>query len=223
MAKGRKNSLEYENLAELVKHLGGVPLKRILMKPLPGTATEKDVIAAARGPLRRLCELVDGILVEKAIGMQESQLAATIIYLLLSFLEEDDRGTVFGADNMLRLLPGLVRIPDVSYIPWEHLPGEKVTGEKAISPYVATLVVEVLSKSNTKKEIALKVREYFLAGTRLVWVIHPRTETAEVYTSPEDVRKVPADGVLDGGEVLPGFRLSLADLFRRTGQRRKRA
>jgi Uma2 family endonuclease len=213
---------EIDNLAELLERLGDVPPERIRMKPPPGTATEKDVVAAAEAPRKRLCELIDGVLVEKAMGTQESLLAVVIARLVGNFVDERDLGIVLGADGMLRLMPGLVRIPDVSFIPWENIPGEKVTGDKAIESYVPDLAVEVLSRTNTKKEIDRKLRDYFLTGTCLAWVVQPRTQTATVYTSPTDIHRVTRNGVLDGGEVLPGFSLRLTDLFARTARRRKR-
>jgi Uma2 family endonuclease len=84
------------------------------------------------------------------------------------------------------------------------------------------LAVEVLSRGNTKKEIDRKLRDFFKAGVRLAWVIQPKTQTAEVYTSPTKPRHVGKDQSLDGGDVLPGFTLSLKDLFARTKRRRGR-
>src|SRR5580693_5312561 len=85
-----------ETLAELIDNLGGVPLKRIRMTPPPGTATEQDVIAQRDGPKRRLCELIDGVLVEKVMGTKESLLAGVILRLLGNFVDEHDLGAVFG-------------------------------------------------------------------------------------------------------------------------------
>jgi Uma2 family endonuclease len=191
------------------------------MHPPPGKATEKDVIAIREGPERRLCELVDGVLVEKAMGTRESFLAAAIIGLMDPFVTREDLGIVLGADGMLRLWPGQVRIPDVSFISWERLPNEEVP-EAPVAALVPDLAVEVLSRGNTKKEIDRKLRDYFKAGVRLAWVIQPKTQTAEVYTSPTKPRRAGKDQSLDGGDVLPGFTLSLKDLFARTKRRRRR-
>ena len=120
---------------------------------------------------------------------------------------------------MLRLEPGLVRIPDVSFVPWENIPGERIDMEQPIASLVPALAVEVLSPSNTKAEIDRKLKEYFFAGTRLVWVIDPRKQAARVYTSPENFKRVGSTGTLDGGSVLSGFRLPLAELFARSRRR----
>jgi Uma2 family endonuclease len=73
--------------------------------------------------------------------------------------------------------------------------------------------VEVLSKGNTPKEIQRKLKEYFLAGTRLVWVVDPRQRHVRVYTAPDRFVVLTEADTLDGGDVLPGFQLPLRELF----------
>lgn len=209
-----------ETLADLVDQLGGIPLNRIRLRPAPGTATEDDLIALLEAPRKRICELVDGVLVEKAVGTKEGLLAGLIIHFLWDYLEEDDLGVVIGADGPLRLWLGLVRIPDVSFVSWDRIPGGRFP-DTPIASLIPNLAVEVLSEGNTKKEMDRKVREFFRAGVQLVWLIEPKTQSAKVYTSPTKVRRVTKEQTLDGGHVLPGFILSLQDLFARA-QRRKR-
>jgi Uma2 family endonuclease len=208
-----------DTLADLVKQLGDIPLERIHLKPAPGTATEKDLLAALEAPRKRICELVDGVLVEKPVSTKEGLLAGLIGKALWNYLDEHDLGIVVPGDSPLRLWLGLVRIPDVSFISWERLPGGELPDE-AIASVVPDLAVEVLSKSNTKPEMKRKLREYFQAGVRLVWLVQPRTQTAQLYTSPTKVRRVGKEQAIDGGEVLPGFTLSLKWLFTRGKKRR---
>ena len=111
-----------KTLADLRKRLGGIPLDRIWFRPAPGTATEKDVVEAEKRE-NRLCELVDGTLVEKAMGFEESRLALRLGYLVSLYLDQTDLGICVGADGMIRIAPGLVRIPDLSFIGWDRLPG----------------------------------------------------------------------------------------------------
>jgi Uma2 family endonuclease len=211
-----------ESLADLVRQLGDIPLERIRMKPPPGTATEADVIAALDAPRKRICELVDGVLVEKPLGTTEGLLAGVIVHWVWSYLEKDDLGVVIPADGPLRLWLGLVRIPDVSFIAWDRIPGEEFP-DTPIARLIPNLAVEVLSKSNTKREMERKLREYFQAGVQLVWLIDPRTRTAQAYTSPDEMKRIPKDGILDGANVLPGFKLSLRKLFARTSRRKKQS
>jgi Uma2 family endonuclease len=110
-----------ETVADLLESLGDIPPERVRMRPHPGTATEDDVLAILARE-KRLCELVDGVLVEKPVGFDESRMASEIIVALVLYLRAHDLGTVAGEAGMLRLLPGLVRIPDVSFVSWARLP-----------------------------------------------------------------------------------------------------
>jgi Uma2 family endonuclease len=202
---------EILTLDDLLEHLGGISPSRVLYRPLPGTATEADLILANAGK-RGLFELVDGVLLEKGMGYVESAIAGLILALLRAFVVPRNLGIVTGADGMMRLFPGLVREPDVAYVSWNRVPGGRYPTE-AIASFAPDLAVEVLSRSNTKAEMARKRREYFEAGVRLVWEVDPRARTVAVYQTPELVRVLEASATLDGGEVLPGFALPLAELF----------
>ena len=111
-------------VADLLKRLGNIPASRVRLYPTPGTATEKDVIKVLDRE-NRPCELVDGTLVEKPMGYDESEIAATIIILLGSFVRRHKLGIVTGPDGTIRLFPGLVRIPDVAFASWDCFPGRK--------------------------------------------------------------------------------------------------
>lgn len=206
-------------LADLHAQLGSVPLQRIRCHPAPGTATEADVLRAVEGDDKHLCELVDGVLVEKPMGYYESLLAAVFIRLLGSFLDEHDLGIVLGADATLRLAPGLVRLPDISFIAWEHFPHRELPAEP-MPDLAPDLVVEVISAGNTAAEMQRKLREYCAAGVRLIWYVYPEERTVHVYTSPQEVRMLQEDAILDGGTVLPGFQLTLREWLARAGRRR---
>ena len=202
-----------KTLADLRKRLGGISLDRIWFHPAPGTATEKDVLEVEARE-NRLCELVDGTLVEKAMGFYEARLAMRLGRMIDTFVDENDLGVCVGADGMMRIATGLVRIPDVSFIGWDRLPGREAPTEP-IPDLAPDLAVEALSEGNTKAEMVRKVREYFDACVRLVWLIDPKKRTTRVFSAPEKSILVRADQSLDGGDVLPGFVRSLADLLDR--------
>jgi Uma2 family endonuclease len=205
-------AITFETAAELLKRLGNIPPERICFKPPPGTATERDLLTAMRRS-DRLYELVDGTLVEKPMGLSESLLACQISTDMNVFARKHDLGLAAGADGTVRLLKGLVRIPDVAFFCWDKLPG-RVVPSKPIPELAPDLAVEVLSKTNTPEEMERKLGEYFFAGVRLVWMIDPRKRTAEVYTGPDaPAATLGATQSLDGGDVLPGFTLPLAELF----------
>jgi Uma2 family endonuclease len=201
-------------LADLLQRFGPIPAARIQYDPLPGTATEQDVIALEARE-NRLFELVDGILVEKAAGLYESFLAIRLARFLSAFVERHDRGIVAGADGMLRLAPEMVRIPDVSFISWARLPQRQIP-RKPIPDLVPDLVVEVLSEGNTPREMEQKLHEYCAVGVGLVWDVVPTRQEVHVYTAPDQCEVLTADQDLQGGEVFPGFTLSLHRLFAET-------
>src|SRR6185369_13591072 len=135
-------AVTFENAAELLERLGHIPLERIRFKPPPGTATERDLLAALRRS-DRLYELVDGTLVEKPMGLTESMLAGYILRKIGNFAEAHDLGIPAGADGTVRLLKGLVRVPDVAFFAWDKLPG-RVLPSRPIPDLAPDLAVEVL-------------------------------------------------------------------------------
>jgi Uma2 family endonuclease len=212
-------ALKINTVADLLHQLGDIPAHRVLWDPIPGTATEADVVRYVDGPDRRLVELIDGTLVEKTMGFYEARVGIVLAYFIEGYIDEHDLGITLGSDAMLRILPRQVRLPDVTFLSWTKMPNRELPREP-VAPLVPDLAVEVLSESNTRKEMERKRKDYFTAGVRRVWQIDPDTETAEVYTAPEDFTPIGADGELDGEDILPGFRLSLKRLFDRAGKRR---
>jgi len=217
MAHAIEPALGTWTAADLVERFGAIPLHRIRHDPTPGTATERDVIEI-HDREDRLYELIDGVLLEKTVGTYESYLAGWLLQFLWVFLRENDLGIVLGADGMMRLAPGLVRIPDVSFISWNRLPDRKVPREP-IADLAPDLAIEVISKSNTPKEMGGKLADYFAAKVRQVWYVYhtPRREV-HVYLSPEERTVLGETQTLDGGDVLPGFTLPLPSLFAEPGQ-----
>jgi Uma2 family endonuclease len=200
-------------VADFLEHYKEVPVNRIRLHPAPGTATEDDLRRILEKE-DRLYELVDGVLVEKTMGTRESALAMWLGHLIFDFLSENDLGFVTGPDGTFRLMPRLVRIPDVAFVSWKHLPG-RTYPEEPIPDLVPDLAIEVLSKYNTKEEMERKLKEYFLAGVELVWFVDPVKRRVRVFTSPDESRVLAEGDELDGGDVLPGFKLPLRKLFAR--------
>lgn len=201
-----------ETLADLLDRLGGIPLERIRFHPYPGTATEDDVLAALEAVDKRLYELIDGVLVEKAMGYSESVLAVYLAEVLNAFVRRCNAGLVSGPDGPFRLFIGRIRFPDVGFISWDRLPGRR-RPKRPIPDLVPDLAAEVLSVSNTAAEMKRKLQDYFKAGVRLVWVIDPEARTLSVYTSPDSPTVLDETDTLTGAPVLPEFRLVLRELF----------
>jgi Uma2 family endonuclease len=203
------------SLADVIHDLGDIPLHRIRWRPHPGTATEADVVRLVDGEPKRLVELIDGILVEKAMGNREALFAMTLGMYLMNFVRPRRLGVVGAPDAIMRLQAGLVRLPDVYFTAWASLPGD-TAHLRPVADYPPDLAVEILSDGNTPREMARKRREYFAAGTKLVWIIDPSDRSIQVYADPRQpdlMTLLRETDTLTGDPVLPGFALPLADLF----------
>jgi len=198
-------------VADLLRRLGDVPADRIRFHPPLGTATVADVVSIRENE-GVLCELIEGVLLEKTVGMKESRLAMWLGGMLNLFIIPKNLGFVAGPDGGMELLLGLVRIPDVAFISWDRTP-DRTMPTAPVPQLAPNLAVEVLSKGNTVGEMAAKRIDYFAARVELVWEIHPAKRTVAVYTSPTDCTMLGAGDTLDGGTVLPGYTLTLAELF----------
>lgn len=198
---------------ERLHDLGNIPVSRIRTDPAPGTATVDDV-TRLRNTERRLYELVDGTLVEKSMGWQESLLAGILLQWLNNYLDSQSIGVATGADGMTRLFGDTVRGPDVAFVAWDRMPGGRIP-TAAIPDLVPNFVIEVLSTSNTYAEMSRKRREYFHAGVELLWMVDHRARTVTVFRSNQDANVYQEDQMLDGGKVLPGWLVSIAELFSR--------
>lgn len=197
--------------SEVIAHFGDISIARIRTNPPPGEATEADVIEL-HDRHDKLCELVDGTLVEKAMGWKESELAIIIASLLRTFAAENRLGKVLGSDGMIRLAPEHIRIPDVAFISKERFAGRTLK-PSAFWELGCDLAVEVISPGNTRREMERKLADYFAAGVAVVWLVYPKTREVVVYTSPAHSKTLRGDDALDGGTLLPGFSASLAQLF----------
>lgn len=190
--------------------LGGIPADRVHAVPPPGSATLDDwFVAIDRGDV---CELVDGTLVDRPMGFYESLLAMCLAKYISLASDKGRLGVTSGEQGFIRLGETQVRAPDVAFFLRENLPDGRLPTERVptICPEIA---VEILSPSNTLAEMAQKRKEYFQGGCRLVWMVDPVARNVAVYRSLHQVEIIGLDSHLVGGEILPDFRLLVADLF----------
>jgi Uma2 family endonuclease len=202
---------QWQTVWDVIEQLGDIPPERIRWNPRPGDATEADVLDAMLRE-KRYYELVDGVLVEKAVGYDASCLALALGAILRGFVIPRNLGVVSGADGLIRLFPGLIRGPDVAFASWDRFPDRRISKDP-IPALVPDLVVEALSESNILKEMERKRGEYCSQGVLIVWEIDPRKRTATVYTPDGNEVHLTESDRLDGGDVLPGFSLDLRELF----------
>lgn len=197
------------SIADLLAELGDVPAHRVRRHPPPGTATETDCLRLNESGVR--CELVNGTLVEKAVGSPQSVFALLLGHHLVMHTLYSRLGAVTTTDGLFRMLDGNIREPDVGFTRRDRVP---VPMPQVIG-WCPDLCVEIVSPGNTAGEMAVKRGEYFASGCRLMWVIHAGPQTVEVYAAADDPgRRLTEADTLDGGAVLPGFQLPLSVLFR---------
>lgn len=204
------NSGVARTFADQLVLLGGIPADRVHCTPPPGKATMADWEAAARRGV--VCELVDGTLVDRAIGFYESLLAVCIAKYISLASDEGRLGITSGEQGFIRLGETQIRSPDVGFFLRANLPGGQLPTDRvpAICPDIA---VEILSPSNTIAEMAQKRREYFQGGCQLVWMIDPAARNVAVYRSSLDFEIIGAESYLEAAGILPGLRLGVSDLF----------
>lgn len=197
--------------ADVQAAVGDIPSERIRIHPTPGNATEEDVLRIYQHE-KCLCELIDGVLVEKPVGAYEAYLATWLAQLIGPFIHAHDLGILLGAHGALKLAPTLVRIPDLAFISWAQLPHRRFP-KQPIPTLYPDLAIEVLSESNTRAEMSRKLHDYFRAGTRLVWYLAPDRLEMYVYRSVTERTVVTLEQTLDGGDVLPGLAVPMQHLF----------
>ena len=209
------------SLADLLEHLGGISPCRVRLNPAPGTATEKDV-SWFEDHEDRTYELVDGVLVHKVSHLVDAFGVQEILFRLHDFVRQQDRGIVVGGTVAYRFRAGLVRTPDVSFVSWKRLPGRKIPREP-IPDLAPDLAIEGLCPENTTKEMERKLDDYFNAGVRLVWYIDFVAKSVDVFAARDQHLRLRQRQILTGGDVLPGFSVSLPKLFQDPWRRKRRA
>jgi Uma2 family endonuclease len=165
-------------------------------------------------------EMIRGVLREaEAMGGRHGAIGGDLTGDLAVFVRQHDLGSVFTSDTQYEVLPEprTVLRPDVSFVATERLPDDDVW--VGIIPLAPDLAVEVASPSSREADILDKIALYLATGTRLVWLVRPEHQTVTVFRPDRPERILTVDEELDGEDVLPGFRLPLAPLFRPRGRR----
>jgi len=185
------------------------PIPAESMTPVPPPTPSAPII-----PDDMLYEVVDGQVVEKTMGAFETGIASLLDQILGSFARANRLGRFFG-EMLFRIDIGqdLQRRPDVAFVSHARWPYNRRVPDVPVWDMVPDLAIEVISPSDMMSAVLRKVHDYFKAGVTRVWVVYPEQAEVYIYSTPQQVQVVGVGQELDGGDLLPGFRLPVAVLF----------
>jgi Uma2 family endonuclease len=159
-----------------------------------------------------LYEIVNGQRVEcPPMGVKDNLIAAAIQDALAEWNANPRRGWVTRED-LFQLTGELQRRPDVAFVAFADWPHDEAPDAEAWS-IPPTLAVEVVSRWNSARDVQEKISEYFEASTKKVWVVYPSQKNVYCYDGVTDVRVIDRNGTIDGGNLLPGFSVTVESLF----------
>jgi Uma2 family endonuclease len=161
-------------------------------------------------------EVVDGELVmSPKNSFQHEEICADLLAAMRTFAKAHQLGAVLGSNAGCWMQNHNCRAPNISFVSRARLRqlGFKRSTRKFL-PVAPDLAVEVLSPSNTRREIAERLKDFFASGTQIAWVIDPERECVEVCHSLTERKLIAGGGFLEGEALLPGFRYPIADLFK---------
>jgi Uma2 family endonuclease len=172
------------------------------------TVEEFERFAALPENADRLFEYIGGEMVEVVSNQRSSTLAARISGFIFLYLTQNNIGFLTSSDGGY-MIEGERYIPDVAFVSKARQPAPS---DQAYSPIPPDLAVEVLSLSNVPRVMRLKIASFMAVGTT-VWVVDPDPKSVEIYTPGQIAKTVGINDTLEGGDLLPGFSLSVKDIF----------
>jgi Uma2 family endonuclease len=181
------------------------------MKETARPVTAEELARLPRNGMRR--ELVRGEVREMPPnGGEHGAATATVTIRLGSFVSKRRLGQLFGAETgfLIGREPDTVLGPDCGFVSAERLPQPI---PKKFLPLAPDLAVETLSPEDRPREVREKVARWLAGGTRMVWVLDPDRCRVSVHRPGAEPRSFEAEDILEGEEVLPGFKVRVADLF----------
>lgn len=174
------------------------------------TVAEFDKLVERPENADKRLEFIGGEVIEVVTNNYASKIAARILSKISVYVEEKDLGDVTGADGGYRV-SGERYIPDAAFISRRKQPEPS---HETYNPNPPDLAVEVVSPTDQPKDITDKVANYLAAGC-VVWVVYPDKQQSKVYEPGQPVKTLGINDTLDGGNVLPGFKLAVKDIFAR--------
>jgi Uma2 family endonuclease len=184
-------------------------LRQEAVRPHEYTVDEFEEYLRQPENVDRLIELVNGEMVEKMPTEQHGYIAGIFVTNLNIFVIPRKLGIVsVEARHRMPKDSYNARMPDVSFSG-----GRRSLVKDGAVPRMPDLAIEIQSPDDTVKAMREKAAYYLANGTRLVWLVFPRRRYMEVYRPDEEMEILFGSDVLDGGDVLPGFTLAVAEIF----------
>jgi Uma2 family endonuclease len=171
--------------------------------------------AAQLSTVNRRFEVVKGVYIEMSpASALHGKVTSTLHFLIVSHVRKNRLGEVTAAETgfVLTRAPDTVRAADVGFISASRLSSTGIP-ETGFWPIAPDLAVEVVSPGDSSDDVQAKVEDYLSAGTRMVWVVYPKTRSVTVFRSLRDVKVLRADESLSGEDVLPGFECKVSEVF----------
>lgn len=199
------------NAGQLLAILGDVGPERVLLQPPPRQATRKDLVQRLEhGEVR--CELIDGTLVDKPSGQIEAVLGSWLIHQLWAYFEANNLGVVCCPSLPIQLRSGLIRIPEVAVVSFKRSSAGR-SRNQAVVTRIPAHVIEITHVGCSKREIQKRIGDYLAAGVPIIWIVDPRKRTVSVYSDISSSVTLQENETLEGGEILPGFKMSIREWF----------
>lgn len=172
--------------------------------------TDEELLALPKDGHKR--EIVNGQMVISPANFHHGNVISRIYSPLGMAVYEGGLGELADGQTVFRLSSGDLFCPDMAFVTNARVAEHRRKGNTFFEG-APDLAVEVLSPSDTVGVLEEKLAQFFTEGMRLAWLVHPRTRKVHVYRSAVEESIVSADGFLDGEDVIPGFRLAVADIF----------
>ncbi len=168
----------------------------------------------------RRFELIAGELIEMGgAGGQHGRIGVRFVSRLDRFTDERGLGSTYGADTgfIVQERPDTVLVPDAAYIQLARtVPEDEQTGFVRVVP---DLVLEIVSPSDSRREVADKVALYLAVGVKIIIVADPKTMTFVVHRPGESSLILTEDDVFTAGDLIPGFSVRVGDIMRPRSER----